>query len=90
MPAKKSPEKKSSVKHIIIYTTTSCPYCRMAKDYFARKKIKYKEIDVASDKKAAQEMIKKSGQMGVPVIDINGKIIVGYDRHEIEQALRMD
>ncbi len=85
MPAKK-PQKKTN--HVLIYTTPSCPYCKMAKEYCKQKKIKYKEVNVASDKKAAQEMIKKSGQMGVPVIDINGKIIVGYDRHEIEKALK--
>jgi len=81
------PAKKSSKKNVIIYTTPSCPYCKMAKEYFSQKKIKYQEINVASDKKAAQDMIKKSGQMGVPVIEINGKIIVGYDRHEIERVL---
>ncbi len=80
MPGKKN--------HVIIYTTPTCPYCKMAKEFFSKKKIKYREINVATDKKAAQEMIKKSGQMGVPVIDINGTIIVGYDKHEIEKALK--
>jgi len=87
MSVKKLPKKSKGINHIIIYSTPTCPYCMMAKEYFNRKKIKYREINIASDKKAAQEMI-KSGQMGVPVIDINGKIIVGYDRHGIEKALK--
>ena len=71
-----------------IYTTTTCTYCKMAKEYFKKNNIKYEEVDVGKDSKAAEEMIEKSGQMGVPVIDINGKIIVGFDRRAIEAALK--
>jgi len=80
--------KRSPKKNVTIYTTSTCLYCKMAKEFFAKNKIKYKEINVTADNKAGQDMIKKSRQMGVPVIEINGKIIVGYDRHEIEKALR--
>lgn len=72
-----------------IYTTTTCPYCRMTKDFFAKNNVKYEEINVEKDPKAAEEMIEKSGQMGVPVIDIGGKIIVGFDRPAIEKALKI-
>jgi len=72
-----------------IYTTTTCPYCRMAKDFFKKNNVKYQEINVEYDQKAAEEMIEKSGQMGVPVIDVNGTIIVGFDRPAIEQALKI-
>lgn len=70
-----------------IYTTSTCPYCEMAKDYFKSKNIAYEEFNVVSDAKAREEMIKKSGQMGVPVLDINGKIIVGFNKQEIDSAL---
>jgi len=72
-----------------IYTTTHCPYCKMAKEFFKAHDVKYEEINVEKDAKAAEEMIEKSGQMGVPVIDIDGKIIVGFDRRALEQALKI-
>jgi len=72
---------------IKIYTTQTCPYCVMAKNYFQEKGIKYEEADVSADEKAREEMMNKSHQMGVPVIDVNGSIIVGFNRSEIEKAL---
>ncbi|MCX6816150.1 MAG: Uxx-star family glutaredoxin-like (seleno)protein [Candidatus Aenigmarchaeota archaeon] len=71
-----------------IYTTTHCPYCKMAKEYFKGKEIKYEEVNVEENHAAAEEMIEKSGQMGVPVIEINGKIIIGFDKKAIEAALK--
>jgi glutaredoxin len=59
----------------------------MVKDWLAKKGIPYKDIDVGSDQKAAMEIIEKSGQMGVPVIDFDGKIIVGFDQRALIQAL---
>jgi len=73
--------------NVSIYTTTTCHFCKLAKDFFKQNNIKYKEINVEDDEKAAEEMIEKSGQMGVPVIDIDGKIIVGFDRGAIKKAL---
>lgn len=70
-----------------IYTTLTCPWCVKAKQFLKKNKIKYAEKDVSSDQKAAQEMMKKSGQMGVPVLDINGKIIVGFDPEGIKKAI---
>ncbi|HLC71142.1 MAG TPA: glutaredoxin family protein, partial [Candidatus Nanoarchaeia archaeon] len=64
---------------ITIYTTPTCHWCKDTKAFLKKNKLKYTEKDVSADQKAAQEMIKKSGQMGVPVLDINGKIIVGFD-----------
>ena len=74
-------------KNVKIYTTTRCPYCKMAKDYLKRKGVKFQEIDVSSDQAAAEEMIKKSGQIGVPQIEINGKIILGFDEAALEKEL---
>jgi glutaredoxin 3 len=70
-----------------IYTTPSCTYCRLAKDYFREKGIAYSEHNVAADPRRADEMIRKSGQMGVPVIDLGGRIIVGFNKPEIERVL---
>ncbi|HIG97334.1 MAG TPA: NrdH-redoxin [Candidatus Aenigmarchaeota archaeon] len=71
-----------------IYTTTHCPYCVQAKDFFKKNNVKYTEINVEEDEASAEEMIEKSGQMGVPVIDINGQIIVGFNKPAIEKALK--
>lgn len=72
-----------------IYTTLTCPYCEMAKEYFKEKNVSYETYDVSGDEKAQKEMIAKSGQMGVPVIDINNKIIIGFNRQEIDKALKL-
>lgn len=80
----KKTTKKPEVK---IYTTTTCIFCKLAKEFFKKNKIKYKEFNVLEDEEKAKEMIEKSGQQGVPVIDINGKIIVGFDRNAIKQEL---
>lgn len=73
---------------IKIYSTPTCPHCRALKKYLDGKKIKYEDIDVTKNQKALKEMIKKSGQMGVPVIDIEGKIITGFDREKLEKLLK--
>jgi len=72
---------------ITVYSTPTCPYCTMAKEYLASKKFTYTNIDVAADPAKADEMVKKSGQMGVPVLDIDGTIIVGFDKAKINTAL---
>ena len=74
-------------KTIKVYSTPTCPYCKMAKSFLDDKKIEYTDIDVSTDEKAADEMIQKSGQMGVPVLDIEGEIIVGFDQDKINKAL---
>ena len=72
---------------ISLYSTPSCVYCRRAKEYFKGKNIPFTEYDVSKDMRKAEEMVRKSGQMGVPVIDINGKVIVGFNQPEIESVL---
>lgn len=72
---------------IKIYTTPTCVFCEMIKEYLKEKKIAYKEYDVSKDEKAQEEMIKKTNQYGVPVIDINGKIITGFDKVRLEELL---
>ncbi|MFC1568184.1 glutaredoxin family protein [Candidatus Margulisiibacteriota bacterium] len=70
-----------------IYSTPTCPYCKMAKQFLTENKIEFEDVDVSSNQSAAQEMISKSGQMGVPVLDINGQIVVGFDKGRIKQLL---
>lgn len=76
------------MKNITIYSTPTCHYCQMAKAYLKEHGINYTEYNVASDLEKRKEMIDKSGQMGVPVIDIDGKIIVGFDEAEFEGAVK--
>ena len=74
---------------IKIYSTPTCPYCKMAKDYISSKGVSYQSIDVSSDKEAADEMVKVSGQMGVPVIVIDGQTMVGFDKSRIDALLEV-
>ncbi|MFW5777158.1 MAG: glutaredoxin family protein [Spirochaetota bacterium] len=73
---------------INLYTTPSCTYCKKAKNFFKQNRIRFNEYDVSRDQRRADEMVRKSGQMGVPVIDINGRIIVGFNQPEVEKALK--
>ncbi len=73
--------------NVKIYSTSTCPYCTMAKDFLKNNNIEFESLDVGSDSQAAEEMKSKSGQMGVPVLDINGAIIVGFDKPAITKAL---
>lgn len=74
-------------KNIIIYSTPTCGYCHKLKDYLSEKNISFTVIDVAADAAARAECVEKSGQLGVPVTDIEGKIVVGYDVDTINQIL---
>ena len=74
---------------VTIYGTSHCPWCHRTREFLNSKKIKFKDVNVEEDEKAKKEMIKKSGQLGVPVIDINGKIIVGFDEPAIRKALKI-
>lgn len=74
-------------KKVIIYSTSTCPFCIRAKQFLRENNIKFSDIDVSDDQEKAQEMIKRSGQMGVPVLDIDGEIIVGFDKEKIKEVL---
>ncbi len=77
---------KSKVR---VFSTPSCPYCVTLKEFLKKNNIKFEDIDVSQDKAAAEEMVKKSGQMGVPVVDIDGQIVVGFDREKICELLNI-
>lgn len=75
------------MKNVTIYSTPTCHFCHMAKEFFKENNVQYTEYDVLSNLEKRQEMVEKSGQMGVPVIIIDGKIIVGFDQMEISSIL---
>lgn len=72
-----------------IYTTPTCHYCHLAREYFKEHNIEYTEHDVALDTEARTQMVEKSGQMGVPVIFINDAMVIGFDRGKIEELLSL-
>lgn len=72
---------------VIVFSTPTCSYCNTAKRYFREKGIQFRDVDVSRDTAAARDMVRRSGQMGVPVIDIGGKIVVGFDRSKIDRIL---
>ena len=74
-------------KNVVVYSTPTCPYCKRAKDYLSRRGVSYIDINVAQDREKAKEMIQKSGQMGVPVITIDDKIVVGFNQVLLEKLL---
>ena len=74
---------------VTIYSTPTCHYCHRAKDYLKEKKVEFTDIDVSVDTVKAQEMVDKSGQMGVPVLDINGALVIGFDKAKIDQLLSL-
>jgi glutaredoxin 3 len=74
-------------KNIIVYSTPTCPFCIRAKQFLKDNNVAFQDIDVSVNTEKAQEMIKRSGQMGVPVIDIDGQIVVGFDKEKLNEAL---
>ncbi len=73
--------------NVKVYSTPTCPYCKMAKQFLSENNVQFEDIDVSANQVAAQEMVNKSGQMGVPVLDIDGQIIVGFNKAKIKQLL---
>ena len=95
MPAKKSKKSKSKSSSagknpkIVIYSAPTCPWCMKTKEFFKANNVKYRDINVAEDEKARNKMFQKSGQFGVPVIDVSGTIIVGYDVDALKKSLKL-
>ena len=75
------------MKNVKVYSTPTCPYCIRVKQFLKENAVNFEDIDVSVNHDAAQDMIKKSGQMGVPVIDIEGEMIVGFDKDKIKKSL---
>ncbi len=81
-------KRRKKKRRIIIFTTPTCPACRAAKMYFRQRDIRFREVDVSRDEAAARDMVRRSRQQGVPVIDIGGHIVVGFDQPKIERLLK--
>lgn len=75
------------MKDVKLYSTPSCVFCKMAREFFQANDIAYQEYDVATDLKAREEMISRSGQFGVPVIDVGGELVIGFDRPRLAELL---
>ena len=73
---------------VTVYSTPQCTFCKQVKKYFKEKRVPFRDYDVSRDDRKADEMYRKSGQMGVPVLDVHGKVLVGFDIEKIEKALR--
>ncbi len=80
-------EEKRTYPRIIVFSTPTCTFCNAAKRYFRERRIPFKDVDVSRDTAAARDMLRRSGQSGVPVIDIGGKIVIGFDRPKIDRYL---
>lgn len=75
--------------NVKVYSTPTCPWCIKVKEFLKENKVSFEDIDVSNDKEASAEMIKISGQNGVPVIEVNGTIIVGFDEEKLKKALKL-
>ncbi|WP_291574174.1 glutaredoxin domain-containing protein [Clostridium sp. UBA4548] len=75
--------------NITVYSTNTCPWCVKVKEYLKENDVSFKEVNVAEDRVGAMEMVKKSGQMGVPVLDLNGTIVIGFDKEKIDLILNL-
>jgi len=78
---------KKKQPRVIMFTTPTCSYCKTAKQYFRQQDIRFKDVDVSRDQTAARDMLRRSGQQGVPQILIGNKIVVGFDRPKIDKLL---
>lgn len=74
-------------KRVVVYSTPTCPHCNNLKNYLRRNQVHFRDIDVSKDQKMAQELVRKSGQQGVPQTEINGRIVVGFDKPRIDAML---
>jgi glutaredoxin 3 len=83
----KRTEKPKKKQRVVIFTTPTCSHCNHAKHYLRQRGIRFRDVDVSKDPVAARDMVRRSGQQGVPVIDINGRIVVGFNRAEVDRLL---
>jgi glutaredoxin 3 len=81
------PKKKQ--KRVIVFSTPTCTYCNQAKRYLRERGVRFRDVDVSKDAAAARDLVRRSGQQGVPVLDIGGRIIVGFNRPEIDKLLEL-
>lgn len=87
MSTEKTTEKKKKTPRVIMFTTPTCSHCRHAKAYLRERGIRFSDVDVSKDPAAARDMVRMSGQQGVPVIKIGSKVVVGFNRPEVDRLL---
>ncbi|MEA3407617.1 MAG: glutaredoxin domain-containing protein [Chloroflexota bacterium] len=81
------PKMTKERKRVVVFTAPSCPYCRAVKSYLTQQQVRFKEVDVSRDQRAARDLVRKTGQMGVPVVLIGGRPVVGFNRPKIDELL---
>lgn len=72
---------------VLVFTTPTCPWCNRAKQYLRQRNVRFREVDVSRDASAARDLVRRTGQMGVPVVEIDGRPIVGFDKPRIDTLL---
>lgn len=87
IPPAGRPHTVARAHRVLVFTTPSCPWCRRAKAYLREQRVPFREVDVSRDAAAARDLVRRTGQMGVPVIQIDGRPIVGFDRPRIDRLL---
>jgi glutaredoxin 3 len=85
--AAKRPQAVRQPPRVVVFSTPTCPWCDRAKAYLRQQKIPFREVDVSSDRAAARDLVRRTGQMGVPVVEIGGKPVIGFDRAKIDSLL---
>ena len=78
---------ETKTKQVTVYSTPTCPYCHQAKDYLKQKGIAFADLNVATDSEARNKMVQKSGQLGVPVIEVDGNVVIGFNRTKLDELL---
>lgn len=82
-----APSTQKRNHRVLVFTTPSCPWCVRAKGYLREQRIPFREVDVSRDAAAARDLVRRTGQMGVPVVEIDGRPVVGFDRRQIDRLL---
>jgi glutaredoxin 3 len=80
---------KQKKNRVIVFSTPTCTYCNRAKQYLRQQGVRFRDVDVSKDPVAARDMVRRSGQQGVPVLDINGRIVVGFNKTEVDRLLEL-
>lgn len=80
---------KAGSKTVTVFTTPTCPYCHMAKEYLKEKKVEFKDVDVSKDQESAMKMVQRSGQMGVPQLWIGDQVVIGFNKPQIDMLLNL-
>jgi glutaredoxin 3 len=84
------PQTAAKSHRVLVFTTPTCPWCQRAKQYLRQQRVPYREVDVSRDAAAARDLVRRTGQMGVPVVEIDGRPVVGFDQRAIDRLLGLN